>query len=377
MATEKTKKENGTASLVFGDDELKVSSKAKGIVNDHCPPDQQGLSLETIDGESKNSEQAVEAIQNCIAALRTLGFFGGGKTVWLRDAQFLDQSPVGKSSAVKDALKPLGEMVKEGLPDGIALVVSANKVFKGSSFYKAFKAAGKVHEFSLAAKPHLREKDARQEAARLFSEAGISATPGLLETFIGRCGSDPRQIVQEVEKLSLYLGDRKDLKLEDIAIITTPAAEAQFWELADAAAKRDTATALRLIRQQTEHDSSCVGMIMGIEKRFQLLLILRECMRNKIFFIAKRGRESIEWNKSPENESLLDSIFTDPRQDPRKMHPYRLLMLCKDALKFSRSELRNNLHAILETHEKIVSSSLPEPSLMEMLILKITKPQQR
>ncbi len=364
-------KSAGQIHLVYGNNELEVSQTARKLVDQLCPPDKQSLGLETIIGYGKNSEQAVGAIKNCIESLRTVGFFGGGKTVWLRDAEFLDISPVAQAAVVKEMMSALTNIVKHGLPANCNLVTSSPKVYKNSAFYKACKANGSIHEHKLAEKLNQITKNARNTAIRYFADAGLNARQEVIDTFLNRCGTDPRQMLQEVEKLSLYLTDRQQVTSADITTIVTPAAEAAFWDIGNAIANRNAKEAIRLVRQEAEKGGGFIGMIIGIERQFHQLMILRECMRGKIFTL-NQSRNGVTWSKNPEHEALLKTLFPDARKNPRKMHPFRLAKMAEQAMKYTRSELRNGLHAILETHEAMVSCSIPRDTQLELLILKIT-----
>ena len=75
--------------LYYGNDEYLVGLNARKKVDEICPEAEQALSLETIDGSAAKIDDAAAAIDQCIAAFRTVGLFGGKKVVWFRDISFL------------------------------------------------------------------------------------------------------------------------------------------------------------------------------------------------------------------------------------------------------------------------------------------------
>lgn len=368
------KKENipvdqAAVHLIFGDNDLKRSETAREVVDTLCPPESQSLGLETISGECGNSDRAVTAVKETMQALQTVGFLGEGKTVWLKDVDFIGTNPVSKAAAVKEVLAALSKLIENGLPQGCHLLISAEKVFKGSAFYKSCVKHARVEELKIASRPKQRDQDARAQAAQLFEQNGVKVSRQVLETFIARCGADGHQVAGEVEKLVAYLGDEDTLSSDDIAVITTPAAEAEYWELGDAIAKRQTVRALKLLREQMYKGDSAVRVIAGFERTIQQLLLTRECMRSRV--LSVQGNKP-HWRDDPQSRELLDSVFSDSRNDLRKMHSFRVAMLSKDAQRYSRAELRRGLHNTIATHEMLVSRSLPEFMLLEMLIVKIT-----
>jgi DNA polymerase III subunit delta len=353
--------------LVYGDDELRRSEQLRALLDRICPKEMQALGLETVKGECSNSDQALAAIKQCMEALQTVGFLGEGKTVWLKDADFLDTSPTAKAAAVKEALKSLGDLAA-GLGPGCHLLISGEKVFKGSAFYKQLAKFAEIHEFKAAGRAAQRSEDGRALALELFKRNGVKISRAVSEAFAARCASDSRQVAQEVEKLCTYLGDRNEVSMDDVALLTTTTTESEYWELGDSIAKRDRKRALRLVREQSRGGGSAVGMVIGIERTLQQLLTVRECIQARLL---NTTGNSARWKDDAESLRLLDGIFAGGEQDLRKSNSYRVAMLAKDSSRYSRAELRRGLGAAVKTHEQLVSSSAPEFHLIELLIEKV------
>lgn len=351
-----------------------MAKRAREIANALCPPDQQKFGLEVVNGEASNADQALAAINEVVAALRTVGFLGDGKTVWLKDAQFLDAGVVGKVKGVKEGVERLTALIAGGVGEGNSLIISAEKVFRGSSFYKTCSSKGNVYELSVASSAKEKSQNSIQFAKDQLKSQQVQMTDDALRAFLNRCGSDKRQTAQEVQKLATYYDGVAPLDVEAVTILTSASVESEYWELADAVGKRDAKSALSVLRNQLELGGSPIGMVVGIERKISQLLVIRECLRLKA--ITQDSR-SASWRSDPKIDPLIDRIIVDKRQDPRKMHPFRLLMLCKDAMNFSRAELKRGLRQAIETHEKLVSAMLPESSMLELLILRLTRREKQ
>src|SRR4029077_8430425 len=100
------------------------------------PPDAGDFGLEIIDGLADNAEQAASRIRSTIEALQTLPFFGEGKLVWLKNANFLGDNPIGRAASVQSALEELAEIINIDLDAETTLLISAVDVDKRRSFYK-------------------------------------------------------------------------------------------------------------------------------------------------------------------------------------------------------------------------------------------------
>jgi DNA polymerase-3 subunit delta len=370
--TAKSKIESGNADravhLVYGEDEYLVSTNAKELVDRLCPKADQAFGLEIVEARVDLVADAISAIGRCLDGLRTLGFLGGRKVVWLRDATFLGSGVIGESADVKTRLDDLVKLIKAGLPQGQTLVVSALKVDGRSAFFKACQSAGNVMKFELPDKSYQLEQQARGTAGDAFRKIGLNMGPDALEKFLDKTGTDTRQIVQEVEKLFVYLGDRKSVQVVDVQAIVSPSREAISWDMADAVGNRDLPGALKVLRQLLFQGENEVGLIISLENRFRDLLMYREALDRK--WLSVTGQEpwlKVEWRQSPEIEALASALAKDPRQT----NPYRAGKLVAQARKYSRQELARCQALTLSAHETIVSATSVKELMLEFLVIKL------
>ncbi len=370
--TAKPKNETGGADkavhLVYGEDEYLVSTNAKELVDRLCPKADQAFGLEIVDARVGLVDEAIAAIGRCLDGLRTLGFLGGRKVVWLRDATFLGSGVIGESADVKGRLDELVKLIKAGLPPGQILVVSASKVDGRSAFFKACQSAGSVTKFELPDKSYQLEQQARGMASDAFRKAGLNIGPDALGEFLEKTGTDTRQIVQEVEKLSVYLGDRKNVQVADVHAIVSPSREAISWDLADAVGSRDLTRALKVLRQLLFQGENEVGLIIGLEGRFRDLLLYREALDRR--WLSVGGEEpwlKVEWRQSPEVDEFASSLA----KDPRTVNIYRAGKLVAQARRFSRQELVRCQALTLAAHESIISSTYAKELNLEFLLMKL------
>ena len=370
-AKSETDKTDRAVHLVMGEDEYLVSTNAKELVDRLCPKADQAFGLEVVEARVDLVADAVTAIGRCLDGLRTLGFLGGRKVVWLRDATFLGSGVIGESAEVKDRLDDLVKLIKAGLPEGQILVVSALKVDGRSAFFKACQSAGNVMKFELPDKSYQLEQQARGTAGDMFRKIGLSIGPEALEEFLDKTGTDTRQIVQEAEKLAVYLGDRKTVQVADVRDIVSSSREAIPWDLADAVGNRDLSGTLKVLRQLMFQGENEVGLIISLENRFRDLLLYREALDRK--WVSVSGQEpwlKVEWRSSPEVDALASALA----KDPRSTNVYRAGKLVAQARKYSRQELARCQALTLSAHETIVSSTSAKELMLEFLLIKLLGP---
>ncbi|HMP76804.1 MAG TPA: DNA polymerase III subunit delta [Kiritimatiellia bacterium] len=361
----------GPVWLFWGQDEFFISRQARALVDRLCPPDQQALGLETIEGRAdKSSEVAIRALQRCRSGVATMGFFGASKTVWLRDADFFNEGFVGRQVAVKAEVAKLVEELKRGLPPGQRLVISAAKVDKRSAFYKTCLSTGEVQELSAPEKPSERERYFRDVVQDLLKEVGLRAEGGAAEFLLAKVGTDTRQLFKEIEKLSIYAGARKTITEEDVRLIVSSTRESAGWDLADAMGDRDLSRTLETLRQLLFQGEKEFLLIMGLQSRIRELLIYRTCLDQRWIRVSGSAPWlKAEWQGAGDAESLLESL--PEKLHPAKVNPWRAGRLGAQARHYTRAELVRAQGILLATHEAMIHTSTPSDLLLELGLIKI------
>jgi len=85
----------------FGTDEARVKEQALRLAREWTPPDNAEFGLEIVSGNAETSDHAASIVGETIAALETLPFFGGDKTVWLQGVNFLADNVTGRAAATR------------------------------------------------------------------------------------------------------------------------------------------------------------------------------------------------------------------------------------------------------------------------------------
>ncbi|QHI70404.1 DNA polymerase III subunit delta [Tichowtungia aerotolerans] len=354
--------------LIHGTDEYLVSHHSRKAVNALCPEEEQTLGLETIEGDVKTVDEAVSALKTAIGALRTVGLFSGQKTVWLRDVSIFKDKVISKNKEIKDLLAQLAEDIKNGLPDGQHLIISAPGVDRRSAFYKACQAGADVETYDLPEQAYLKEPIIRERAQKLFAKAQCRVSPAALDLFIEKVGMDTRQLVMEAEKLTLYIGDRNEITVDDVKAITSSSSEAIAWDFTDALGERKLDEALKILRQLIFQGEAPVALMFAIETLYRNLTQFRAYFdQGWLRLSGSRGAGSVQWAHDPE----MDRMFIQLPADPRKMHWFRVGKLGQQAKNYTAEELRVCQKRLLETHEQLVSGSVAQEMILEMLVIKL------
>ena len=364
--------------LIIGEDEFSATAAARERIDRFVPPADQTLGLEIIDGQADIIDQALACLRQCLEAIRTIGFLGGRKVVWLRGVDFLSDPIVGRNKEVQETLQILANTMAGGIPEGHLLIITALKVDARTSFYKACIAQGELIECNLAAKPWQRDRGAMTFTMHAFKDTGLQAGNELIGAFIQKVGTDTRQIMQETAKLATYLGGRREVQTADIEAITSTSRDLFAWDLADAVGMRDLPRSLTVLRQLLFQRMDPIRLISGLEGRFRHLLIFREALDNRWIAAQPMGNANFKLTFADLPKALADQFkqaLASEKGTP--LHPFVAGKLAGQAHLFSRPEIDQRRAWLLAARRQMVSSTIPGALILEYLVLKLCRSRGR
>ena len=348
--------------LVHGADDLSATRRADEIVNRLCPPADQAFGLETFDPDPDlNAEAVCTFLRNVHEALLTPPFLGGAKTVYVRKAPFFNPMvEPGKFASVKAETERLVLLLKENPPAGVHLVVLTPSVHKSTAFYKVFQGAGEIHAFDSPEKDKGAEADFIPQVERLLQEKGLSMPGEVLQAFLDRAGCGWRHVSSEVEKLSLYLGDRRSVSLADLDRMVAPVREGKFWEFADAFCTGDLAQTLQVMNRLLGQGEKPVGLVVSLQNRLRDLLILADCLKRGWARLSGSGKwRGLEWNVPPDGEPILSAL----EKDPRSLNAYAAARMAAQAARFPAGRWFRWLNAAVDAQAAMTGGDAVDPSL--------------
>ena len=327
-----TKKEQGGAKapvyLVCGNDDLTALRKAEEIVAGLCPPEEQAFGLETIvpGGEEKTADVVAGILKDTMQALLTAPFLGGRKTVYLKGAPFFDPlTDPGRFADVKAATARMAEIIKAGLPEGVSFVLLTSKINKSTTFYKTFQSLGQVWEFNEATQAREASATFLPRLDELLEAKGLKMRGDAHAAFVGRVGYNLRLAESEIEKLSLYLGDRTEVTVADVQRMVASYKTSAFWEFANAFCTTNLTTTLDVLRRLLAQNESPVALLVNLQNTLRDMTVLSDCLTRGWAKLA--GDKFLRWQVPPEGEDVLGRLASDPR----KMAPFRVAQMASRA----------------------------------------------
>jgi DNA polymerase III subunit delta len=363
-------------TLICGDDEFAVKKRAKEIYQNWCD-ELGGMDHEIIDASVSNSGDALTAISKLREALQTLPFFGSGKVVWLRDCNFFGDERTASAQAVTETLNELADELKKFKWQNVRLLISAGKVDKRKTFFKTMDKTGTVENFdALSADDKDWAERAEMAARAAIRERKKEISEEALAELVSRVGPNARQLENEIEKLSIFSGDRKKIEFADVAAICSKNKTARAFALGDALGDRDLPRLLKRLDEElweTKFDSqkSEIGLLYGLLSKIRAMLLLKEMLREGWL------KPTNDYNnfKSQLERAPKDKLPADKKFNPLALNPYVLYKALPQAKKYSQNELVRAMDLLLRCNQRLVSSGLDGALVLQQALTQIVAAQ--
>jgi DNA polymerase III subunit delta len=357
--------------LVCGEDDFAVKQRAKERYL-HWTEELGGMDHEIIDGAVSHGGEALKALAKLREAMQTLPFFGSGKVIWLKDCNFLGDERAATKD-VTESLASLAEELKEFAWQNVRLLISAGKVDKRKSFYKALDKLGTVESFAGLS---VDDRDWASQA-EAWVRKGLRArqkeiSDEALAELTSRVGPDARQLDNEVEKVALYVGDRNEIELDDVATICTRNKSARAFALGDALGDRDLPRLLARLDEalwevKLDPQKSEIGLLYGLIGKVRAMLLLKEMLREGWV------KPDMDYNrfKAQLERVPKEQLPEDRRFNPLSINPYVLYKALPQVKRYSEAELVRAMDLLFQCNLRLVSTSLDESLVVQQTLVQI------
>ncbi|MCX6915132.1 MAG: DNA polymerase III subunit delta [Verrucomicrobia bacterium] len=357
--------------LVCGEDDFAVKQRAKQLYL-QWTEELGGMDHEIIDAAVSNSGDALKALAKLREAMQTLPFFGSGKAIWFKDCNFLSEERAATKDVI-ESLVALADELKQFAWQNVRLLVSAGKVDKRKVFYKTLDKLGTVESF---AGWSVDDRDWASQA-EVWARKGLRTrqkeiSDEALAELINRVGANARQLDSEIEKVALYVGDRKEIEFEDVATICTRNKTARAFALGDALGDRDLPRLLARLDEalwevKLDPQKSEIGLLYGLISKVRAMLLLKEMLREGWV------KPDMDYNrfKAQLERVPTDQLPEDRRFNPLAINPYVLYKALPQVKRYSEAELVRAMDLLFQCNLRLVSSSLEESLVLQQALVQI------
>lgn len=309
--------------ILLGEEDLLKESAILKIKQKALPPENQAtmsFNYVSIDGRSATSAQIIDECQQ-------LPFMNNTRLIVVKDTE----------RVINDNLI---EYIKNPV-ETTCLVLLIRKIDKRLGIYKTLKEYAEIQEFD-----HLDEKEIIE-----WIQHYIRAKKKRISIMDASYIADILQnnltgILQELEKLVTYVGERPNITEKDIEIIISENRIRDSFSLTEAIQNKDTSSAIKLVNELLNQGNS-VPQIMGT-----------------IRWMITRLWQAKELLKNGNRHTLAKEI---------RIPPYFLNKFIGQAERFDITELKEGLIKLLAIEKLMRTYPLPQRLILELLVIQLTE----
>lgn len=288
--------------LLAGSDHYAVQKAALALTAKLAPEDP--MNFEVIDAQVENVEGALRQISELKAAVLTLPFMGGGKLIWWKNVNFLNDDVQGRSPSVLEALEALLPALDAVDGQSVTLVISALGVDRRRSFYKQLGKLGDVQALDLPDARKMTPEEIIEKVERAVLASGLKLESEIIERLAQTCGLNPRALDQTVQKLVTAAGTEKKLSTEEARWLVKGEEEGVIWDYCDAVLRGRPRVALDELAQLLRQGDSEVGILILLGQQIRLAALAAVLAEHKLLKLSTRG-SFVNAEVKPEAEVYL------------------------------------------------------------------------
>ena len=249
--------EPGPLYGVYGEEDFLVNQGLEAFAASQAFADNPSLNIEQFHAEDAGPSQVLESA-------RTLPFLGRRRLIIVRGADLY------KAQQLADFIDYLTDA-----PSSTCLVFSGGKLDSRTKFAKTLQKTGKVHVYKKMY-PNQLPPWLNQRAA----ERGKRLAPQAAQHLAEMAGLGLGALDSELEKLSLFVGRRDEITMDDVAKVVGSGRLNTIFDLTDAVARCDLHRSLTAFEQLHALGEAPVRVVAMLQRLIRQVLEVRSVLDN-------------------------------------------------------------------------------------------------
>lgn len=281
-------------------------------------------------------------IKKIIDHCETLPVFAEKKVVLVKNSGvFKSKKKSGEESKAKNQKDELTSYL-ENFPQSVCLIFYEEEIDKRMKAVDMVKKKGLIVEFNFQ-KP----MELIKWVAKVFRSYHKSIDQNTASQLVESCEPGMNDILNEVNKLILYLGDRTQVTSQDVDKVCTKSIKSRIFDLTDAISQKNAGRALKLLDE---------------------MVILKEPLPKILFMIARQFRMILEMKLL-----AAEGLRTDQAASKMSISPYAAGKVYKLAGGFTVDMLKEAIGECLELDISVKTGKIVDRIAAELLIAKFAK----
>lgn len=250
------KKTDGWLHVVYGAETELCEQWIKAYVQRWCS--EAGASVDVIDVQDVPLGGAIDA-------LRYTSFFAQRRLVVFKNALFL---AAGKSKTTDADIAAYGAYIASPTPDVVLIVYAAvPKLDERKAIVKTTRTHAVEHHFA-----PLQEKECVSWVMRNVQQIEEQAA----RLLVARVGTSIAMLLQEIEKLVLYVGEGQAIDCAAIDAVVVPSRDEIVFAYVDAVIERRAGDALRIVRDLYAQKEDPIKLVFLLARAYRQLIACTE-----------------------------------------------------------------------------------------------------
>ncbi len=263
-------------AYVFVGDEAFFRKRCREALIAHLvPPELRDFSLHELD-------LAISDIGEVLDRARTPSLMAPFQVFWVRGVKAL----YGRGSH-EDAFAAIAEYVQNPNPDAVVIFVADHvslpadlrrmELTDRDRYERIRETLGKA--CGVVELARVEEGEAVRWIAETAATQGVKVETDAARELVDALGGDMMLIANELEKLVLYVGEKKRVTLGDVETMVLAAKQRSLYELTDAISAKDRARALEVLQailSSGDGDDAAIGHLYMLAKTFRQMLVILE-----------------------------------------------------------------------------------------------------
>jgi DNA polymerase III subunit delta len=281
-------------------------------------------------------------IKKIIEACETMPVFSEKKVVIVKNSGLLKaKKKTEDDSKGKGADDSLSSYLT-GMPEYTCLIFYEEEIDKRVKVIDTIKKNGLIVEFSFQKPAEL-----VRWVVKAFKSYGKDIDTFSASQFVENCEQGMTEILNEINKVALYLGDKTKVTDSVIEKICTKSIKGRIFDLTDAIAEKNAGKSLKLLND---------------------MIVLKEPIPKILFMITRQFRQILEM-KLLNNEGLNTSLSASKMG----ITPYAAGKIAKQTKSFDVETLKEAIEESLEMDLAIKTGKIDERIAVELLISRFSQ----
>lgn len=271
-------------------------------------------------------------ISSIISTCRTTPFISDKRVVVVKGIESID---------AKESSELLEYIKKPCRTTLLILVAAAGKIEKDNAIFSELKKRNYAFEFNSISEKELPQW-IKAEIRKKGKDISVPAVAHIVETI----GKELSDLKREIEKLVLFVGDKKTIDLQDAEMTVSSIKISSVFNLADAIGKKDIKESLLILDKimKTKEGGEPLKILGMIARQFRILLKIKTFIKAKVPQHKIAGMAGVS--------------------------PFYFNNYLKQSSIFTEDELIHTFSRLYET-DAAIKSSIPHRLALERLIVRL------